>query len=105
MKFNRVHHAVAVEPVVSSARLKDRIGTVAQVYAVEVLWDLADNVQIVGGDLSRDRREDSAQKRILAGIDLDWDFALDFHHDWPRRGLRSLQFCTSEKTRNGQFIP
>src|SRR5208282_2165567 len=79
LKLDAVHHAVAVEPMVAAARLKDRIGSVAQVRAVEIFGKLADDGQIVGGNLSRDRRVDSLEERILAGIDLNWNFALDLH--------------------------
>src|SRR5271163_2390265 len=71
VKLDAVDHAVAVEPVVATARLKNRIGAVAQIRAVEVPGDLADDGQIVGGNLSRNRRIYALEKRILSRIDLN----------------------------------
>ena len=84
-------HAIAVEPVVAPARLKDRIRSVAEIGTVEILGNLTDDSQIISGDFSRDRRIDTLEKRILAGIDLDRNLALDLYHDAFHRGFKMRQ--------------
>src|SRR5437660_5539783 len=65
LEFDAMHHAVAVEPMIAPTRLKDRIGAIAEICAVEVLGNFADDSQIVSGNLGRDWRVDSLEKRIL----------------------------------------
>jgi hypothetical protein len=50
------------------------------------------------------RRVDSLEKRILAGIDLDRNFALDLHHDRLRREPTALARSTTKAGRSSFLI-
>src|SRR5260221_12262676 len=59
-----VHHAVAVEPVVAAVWRKLRVGSIAEVHAVEVVGQVADHVEAVLGALLGDRRVEAGEVRI-----------------------------------------
>src|SRR5262249_14603185 len=50
LELDRMHHSVAVEPVITAAGLEDRIWTIAQIDAIQVFWNFPNNGQIVSRD-------------------------------------------------------
>src|SRR5262245_11405797 len=52
---NSMDHAITVEPMVATARLEDRVRTVAQVHTLQVLGNLAYHRQIIRSDFSAHR--------------------------------------------------
>jgi hypothetical protein len=62
-----VHHAVAVEPVVAAGGIELRIGPVADVDAVEVVRDLALDLEVGERQLLARRRVRAFQIRVELG--------------------------------------
>ncbi|MFC7656384.1 hypothetical protein ACFQV8_07690 [Pseudonocardia benzenivorans] len=86
-------HAVAVEPVVAARRVETPVRAVAQVDAVEIARDLADHLEVVGGDLVADGREDPEQVGVVLPVLLDGDRGrlLERGHRRPPSDVRSTR--------------
>jgi hypothetical protein len=62
-----VDHSVTVEPVVAAARVELRIGSVADVDPVQVVGNLADDVEVCERDLLARRRKGATEIGVGGG--------------------------------------
>src|SRR5204862_8311601 len=91
-----VHHAVAVEPVVTTAGREPGVGSVAEVDAVEVAWQLADHLEGLVVALLGDRRVHTGQVRVAGDLPGDGFLArvqIGGH-------ARNLERCSDSVPRN-----
>jgi hypothetical protein len=82
-----VDHSVTVEPVVAALRLVLRVGTVAHVDAVQVVRDLAHDLEAGEGELVMGRRMGTDEVGIHAGLDCVGE--IDAVHVKSHRAMRA----------------
>ena len=74
LEGNRVNHAVAVERVVNTDRVVQRIFGIANVYAAQVFRDFANNFHLVRGDFPRRGRPRAVEIGMLVRRNLRFEF-------------------------------
>jgi hypothetical protein len=95
-----VDHAVAVEPVVATARVELGIGPVANVDPVQVVGDLAYDLQVRDGDFLVRRLKWATEVGIVGG-----ELALQgLYMEADRRILVNAQTSLRESTRTSSKL-
>ena len=73
LEVDGVQHAVAIEPVVAPFGREPRVGSIAHVDAMQIFWQLADDLEIFDDDLIVNRSIRSCNIRILFVFELNFD--------------------------------